>query len=39
MSADSDDGFPWYVKAMIVLTILIILAIIVVDLFEFAGSV
>jgi hypothetical protein len=39
MSADTDDGFPWYVKAMIVLTLLVILAIIVIDLFEFAGAV
>ncbi len=39
MSAESDDGFPWYVKAMILLTILVILAIIAIDLFEFAGAV
>lgn len=39
MSADTEEGFPWYVKLMIVLTILVILAIVVIDLFEFAGAV
>jgi hypothetical protein len=39
MSAEAEEGFPWYVKAMIALTILVIIAIVVIDLLEFAGAV
>jgi hypothetical protein len=36
---DENGGFPWYVKAMLALALLVIVAIIVVDLLEFATAV
>ena len=38
-SQDADEeGFPWQIKAMFVLILLVILFIIVVDLLEFASA-
>lgn len=33
-----DEGFPWYVKAMLAIVLLLVLGIIVVDLLEFAAA-
>lgn len=33
-----DEGFPWYVKAMLAIALLVVLGIIVVDLLEFAAA-
>lgn len=38
MSADDADTFPWYVKLMLALTILVIIFVIVVDLLRFMGG-
>lgn len=34
-----DEGLPWYVKAVIVLVLLIVAFVLVIDLFELAGAV
>lgn len=34
----ADDGFPWYVKAMLAIVVLVVLGIIVVDLLELAAA-
>lgn len=36
---EEDGGFPWYVKAMLAIVVLLILGIVVVDLLEFAAAV
>lgn len=39
VTARADEGLPWYVKAAIVLVLLIVAFILVIDLFEFAAAV
>lgn len=35
---EEDDGFPWYVKAMLAVAILVVASIVVIDLLEFAAA-
>lgn len=37
MATDRDDGFPWYLKAVIAIAILVVIIILIVDLLEFAA--
>lgn len=37
--SDEEGGFPWYVKAMLALAVLVILVIIAIDLLELAAAI
>jgi hypothetical protein len=39
VSHSENGSLPWYVKAAILLSLLVIVFVVVVDLFEFAGAV
>lgn len=38
MTDEDEEGFPWQIKAMFVLIVLVILFIVVIDLLEFASA-